>query len=146
MFCRRVELFLKFCLISSVWIITMIGSFYSSSKIAVGLDVFRSLVEYFKPLTRTMMSSGLWNYIRMYCLRLSLNFLYLSLAYICLDVVPKTAPKSSTSPLKCLIDDVYAGRLKLLPRPPRLWWSPILVQPPQPHPRPPLLELDLFVS
>ena len=96
----------------------MIGSFSSSADITVGLDVFKIVVGSFKSLTRTIVSSGFWNSIRMYCFVFLLNFLYWYLAYICSDVVPKTAPKSSISPLKLLIDDVCAGRLKRPPRPP----------------------------
>ena len=93
-----------------------------------------------------MMSSGLCNTLRMYCFRFSLNFLYWSLAYLCSDLVPKTAPKSFTYPLKFLINDVYDGRLKRPPLPPRPWWKPLPVQPPRPRPRPPLLEFDSLVS
>ena len=61
-------------------------------------------------------------------------------------MVPKTAPKSSTSTLKSLIDDVYARRLKYITFLPRPWQTPLPVKPPQPHPRPLLLELDSIVS
>ena len=87
----------------------MIGSFSSSDDSAMGLDVFKTVVRSFKYLTRTMMSSRFYNTLRMYCLRFSLNFFYWSLASLCSDVVPKNAPKSSTSPLKFLIVDVYTG-------------------------------------
>ena len=40
----------------------MIGSFWSSVDSAVGIDVSSTVIGYFKYLTRTMMSSGLWNY------------------------------------------------------------------------------------
>ena len=146
MFYRRVDLVLKNCLISSVYIITMIGSFSSSDYSAVGIDVFKTILGSFKYLTRTIMSSELWNTLSMYCFRFSLDFLYWYLASLCSDVVPKTAPKFYTSSLKFLIDDVYAGQLKLLPLPPRPWWPPLLVQPPRPRPRPPLLEFDSLVS
>ena len=88
----------------------------------------------------------LCNSSRMYCFSFSMNFLYWSLASLCLDLVPKTAPKSSTSPLNLLIDNVYAGRLKRLPRPPCTWWTPLPVQPPRPCPRTPLIALDSLVS
>ena len=116
-----------------------------SSDIAVGLYVFKIVVGYFKSLTRTIMSSEFWNSLKMYCFIFSLNFLYWSLASLCSDVAPKTAPKSSTSNLKFLIDDVYAGWLKVPPRPKRPWWPHLLVQPHRPRPRPPLLELDSLV-
>ena len=121
MFFRRVDLLLKNCLISSVLIIAIIGYLSSSADSDVGLDVFKIIVGSFKYLTRTMMSSWFWNTLRMYCFSFLLNLLYRSLAYLCSDMVPKTAPKSSTSPLKFLIDDVYAGWLKRLPVPPRPW-------------------------
>ena len=146
MFCCRVGLFLTYCLISSVWIITMIGSFLYSDDSAVGLDVFKTVVGSFKYLARTMISSEFWNYLRMYCFSFSLTFLYWYLASLCSDVIPKTAPKSSTSLLKFLIDDVYYGRLKRPPPLPRPWWPPLPVWPPWPHPRPLFLELDLLVS
>ena len=124
----------------------MIGFFLYSYNSDVGLDVFKTVVGFLKYLTRTMISSGFWNSLRMYFFRFLLNLLYLSLASICSDVVPKTAPKLSTSPLKFLIDDVHAGRLKLPPRPPRTWWPPLIVWPPWPRPLPPLLELNSLVS
>ena len=37
-----------------------------------------------------MISSGFWNYLRMYCSSFSLNFLHWSLDFLCLDAVPKT--------------------------------------------------------
>ena len=105
-------------LISSVWIITMIRHFSSSDYSAVGIDVFKIVVVSFTFMTRTMMFWGFWNSLRMYCFRFYMNFLYWPLASLFSDVVPKTEPKSYTSPLKFLIGDVYSGRLKLPPRPP----------------------------
>ena len=70
-----------------------------------------------------------------------LNFFYLSLASLCSSVVPNTAPKSSISILKFLINDVYYGRLNhqpCLPRPPHPWWPPIPLWPHQPRPHPPI--------
>ena len=93
-----------------------------------------------------MMSLGFWNSLKMYFFSFFLNFLYWSLASLCSDVVPKTAPKYSTSPLKFLVDNVYAEWLKRPPRPPRPWWSPLPVRPPWPRPHPLFLELDLLVS
>ena len=143
---RRVDLLLKHLLISSVWIITIIWSFSSSADSDVVCDLFKKVVGYFKSLTRTIMSSELWNYLRMYCLIFSLNFLFWYLASLRLDVVPKTAPKSSTSPLKFLVDNVYDGRLKPPPLPPRHWWPPLTVQSPWLSLRPQLLEMYLLVS
>ena len=145
MFCRRIDLFLKNCLISSVCIVNMIGSVSSSAVSTVGLDVFKTIMGSFKYLTRTMMSLEFCKYLRIYCFSFSLNFLYWSLVSLCSEVVPKTAPKSSTSPLKFLIDDVYAGQLKCPPLPLRPWWSLLLVQPPQPSPCSSYLELDSIV-
>ena len=65
----------------------MIGYFLSYDDSAVVIDVFRTFVGYFKYLTRTMMSSGFWNYLRMYCFIFLMNFLYWSLAYLCADMV-----------------------------------------------------------
>ena len=124
----------------------MIEYFSSSADSAVGLDVFKTIVGSFKYLTRTRIYSGFWNTIRMYCLSFSLNYLYWSLASIFSDVVPKNAPKFSSSPLKFLIDAAYAGRLKRPPLPPRPWQPPLPVQPPRALPRPPLLEFYLLVS
>ena len=93
-----------------------------------------------------MMSSGFYNSLRMYWFSFSLHFLYWYLAYLFSDVVPKTKPKSSTSPLNLLIYDVYDGRLKRPPFPSRPWWPPHLVRTPRPRPRPQLLEFDLLVS
>ena len=83
MICRRVDLFMKNCLISSVLIITMIRSFSSSAGSAVGLDVFNTILGYFKSLTRTMMPSGFCNTLGMYYFRFSVNLLYWSLASLC---------------------------------------------------------------
>ena len=87
MFCRRVDLFMKNCLIYSVLIITMIGYFSSSAGSAVGLDVFKTVLRHFKSLTRTMMSSGLYNTLGRYCFRLPVNFVYWSLATLCYDML-----------------------------------------------------------
>ena len=73
-------------------------------------------------------------------------FLYWSLPSLCSDMDPKTAPKSSTSLLKFLINDVYAGQLKCPPLPPRPWWTPLPVQTNRPCPHPPLLEFYSLVS
>ena len=54
----------------------MIRSLFSSVDSTVGLDVLKIVLGYFKVLTRTMVSSGLWNYCRMYRLSFSLKFLY----------------------------------------------------------------------
>ena len=146
MFFCRVELFLEIFLISSFWIITMIGSFSSSYGSYVVIDVFKTILGCFKSLARTMMSSGFWNTLRIYCFIFSLNFLYWFLASLYSDVVPKTAPKSSTSPLNFLINDVYAGLLKCTPLTPRPWWPPLMVRPPEPLHFPLLLEFDSLVS
>ena len=124
----------------------MIGSFLNSADSDVGLDAFKIIVGYFKSLTKTMTSSGFWNTLRIYCFRFLLNVLYWSLASFFSNVVPKTVPEYSTSTLKFLINDVYAGRLKRPPLPPRPWWLNLPVQTPWPHPCPPLLEFDLLVS
>ena len=135
-------IFLKNILVYSVWIINMIGYLSSSVDSAVGLNVFKLVVWYFKSLTIMAMSSRLWNYCRMYFFSFFLNFLNWPLASLWLAVVPNTAPKLSTSSLKFLIYDVYSGRLKLPLHPPRSWWPPLLVLPPQPHLRLPFLALD----
>ena len=124
----------------------MIGSFLSYTDIAVGLDVFKTIVGYFKYPTKTMMSSGFYNTLRVYYFSFSLNFLYWSLASLCSDVVPKTAPKSSTSPLKFLINDVYAGQLKPPPLLQSPWWTSRTILPPHPRPHLPLLEFYSLVS
>ena len=62
MFFRRVDPFLTYCLISSVWIISMIGYFSSSADNAVVLEVFKTIMGYFKSLTRMIVSSGLWRH------------------------------------------------------------------------------------
>ena len=93
-----------------------------------------------------MISSGFWNTLRMYCVRISLNFLYWCLASLCSDVAHKTTSKYSNSSLKSLIDDLYDVQLK---RPPLLtcpWWPPLPVMPPWLRPRLQLLEFDLLVS
>ena len=123
----------------------MIRSFLSSVDSDVGLNVFKIVAGYFKSLTRTMMSLGFWNYLMMYCFRFSPKFLYLSLDFICLEVVPKTVPKFSTSPLKFPIDYVYAGRLKHLTFSPYTFLSPHPVWPPWPCPCPPVLALDSLI-
>ena len=82
----------------------------------------------------------------MYCFSFSLNFLYLSLASVCSDAITKTAPKYSTSHLKFLTDDVYAGKLNCPSHLPHPWWPPLPVRPPRPCPCPPLLEVDSHVS
>ena len=145
MFFFSVDLFLKYCLISFVWILTMIGSFLSYVDGAVGLVVSITVIISFKSHTRTMMSSGLYNYRSMYGFSFLLNLFYWSLAYLWSAVVPKNAPKSSTYPLKFRIDDVYSGWLKRPPRPPRPWLPLLLPQPHWPRPRPTLLVLDSLV-
>ena len=112
----------------------------------MGLRVFKTVVGYSKYLTRTMMSSGFCNYHMMYYFSFSLNFLYWSLDFICLDVVPKTAEKSYTSTLNLLIDDVYTRRLKRPPCPSYPWWTTLQAKPPWPCPNTPLLALDSIVS
>ena len=145
MFCLSVDLFLTYCFISLVCIITMIGPFSSFVDSAVGLDVSSIVIGYFRSHTRTMMSAGSWNYRSTYCFGFWLNFLYWSLASLWLALVSKTAPKSSTSLLKFRIYDVYYGRLKQVPHPPRPWWPIISPQPPCPFTRPPLLVLDFII-
>ena len=120
---------------------TMIGSFLYSIDSAVGIDVSRAVISYFNSLTRTMIYSGFWKYWRTYSLRFLINLLYWFLA----SVVPKTAPKLSTSPLKLQIYDVYSGRLKFLPQPPRPYWPPLHPQPPWPFHWTLLLELGFLV-
>ena len=113
--------------------------------ISVRLDVFKTVVGSFKSLTKTMMYSGLCNYCRMYCFSFSLNFLYWYLDSLCLEVVPMAAQNLSTSPIKFLIDDVYARRLKHLPLPSDTWWPLLLVRPPWTCPRILLLAIALFI-
>ena len=120
---------------------TMIGSFLYSIDSAVGIDVSRAVISYFNSRTRTMIYSGFWKYWRTYSLRFLINLLYWFLA----SAVPKTAPKLSTSPLKLQIYDVYSGRLKFLPQPPRPWWPPLHPQPPRPFHWTLLLELGFLV-
>ena len=124
----------------------MIGNFSSSNYSTMGLDLLKTVVGYFKYLTRTMMSLGFCNIFRVYFFSFSLNFLYWSLASFFSDVFPKTAPKFSTYPLKLLIDYLYAGQLKFLTHLPRLWWPPLPVRPPRPRHCPPLHEIDSLVS
>ena len=93
----------------------MIRSLSSSVDSAVGIYAFKTAVGSFKSLTITMMFSEFWNSCSMYCFNFFLNFLYLYLDYLCLDVIPKTAPTFSTSTLKLLIDDVYTWWLKRMP-------------------------------
>ena len=71
----------------------MIWYLSTSVDSAIVLEVFKKFVGYFKSLTRTTVSYGLWNYRRMYCFSFSLNLFYLSLDYLCLSVVPNTAKK-----------------------------------------------------
>ena len=128
-----------------VCIIAIIGYLSSLVDSAVCFDVYKTVVGYFSYLTRMMMYSGFWNSCKMYCFILLLNFLYWSLDSICAEVVPETAPKSSTSPLNFLIDDVYAGLLKHKPRPQNPWWPPLPERPPWICPRPLMLAIDLLV-
>ena len=121
MFCLRVYLFLTYCFISSVLIITMIRSFSFCVYCDVGIDVSSTLIGYFRSCIRTMMYSGLWNSWSNYCFSFLINFLYWSLDSLYSAVVTKTAQKSSTSPLKFRIYDLCDGRLKRLPRPPCTW-------------------------
>ena len=100
----------------------------------------------FKYLTRMIMYSGLCNSFRMQCFIFSLNFLYWSLASLCLAVVPNTAQKVSIYPLKLRMEDVYVGWLKRLTRTSRPWWPPLPVKPTWPCPWPLLLALDSLVS
>ena len=145
MFCHRVDILnILFDLLSldqylDIYVLSSVDS-------AVGLDLFKTVVASFKYPTRTMMPPGFWNSRRMYYFRFSLNLLYWSLDYLCSAVVPKTAPKSSTSHLKFLVDYVYEERLKCPPRLSCSWRQPLLEWPPRLLPRPPLLALDLPVS
>ena len=124
----------------------MIGSLSYSVYSAVGIDFSKTCLWSFKYLTKTMISLGFCSSHRMYCFAILLDFLCWYLDSLCLAVVPKTAPKSSNYHFKFLVDDVYAGRLKHLPRPPRPLWLYLLVQPTRQRPYPPLLALDLLVS
>ena len=54
----------------------MIGYFLSSVGSTVVIDMFNTVVGYFKYLTRMMISSGFCNYRRTYCFIFSLNLLY----------------------------------------------------------------------
>ena len=146
MFFSRVDIFLKYFLISSVCIITTIGYFLSSADSYVDFYVFKTFVGHFKLLTIPMMYWGFWNSLRMYCFSFSLNLLYWSLNSLCSDVFPKTTPKSSTYPLKLQIDDMYTGWSNHLPRLLRPWWPPLLTRTPWPCHCPLLLELDSLVS
>ena len=74
MFYLNVDLFLTCFFISSVWIITMIGSFLSCVDSGVGLDVSSTVIRSFRYHTRTMMSSVLWNSWSTYCFSFSLKF------------------------------------------------------------------------
>ena len=123
----------------------MIGSFLSLVYSAIGIDMSSTVIGYFKSRTRTMMSSGFCNSSSTYCFSFYLNFLYWSFSFLCSSVAPKTAPKSSTSPLKLQIDDVYSVQLKLPHCVPRHWKPPLPTQLPWPHSWPPLLELDSLV-
>ena len=76
MFYHRINLFKTYFLISPVWIITKIVYLLSSFDIDVGIYVFKSVVGYFKSMTKMMTSSGFWNYCRMYYFSFSLKFLY----------------------------------------------------------------------
>ena len=140
-----VLIFKTYCLIFSVWIITIIGSFSSSLEISVSIGVYRTFTGCFKSLTITMMSSWFLNYHKRYCIRFSLNFSYWYSAYLCSALDPNNALIFSTSPLKFLIDDVYDGQLKLPTRPSHHWWPPLPVWAHQLRPWPPLLALDLIV-
>ena len=83
----------------------------------------------FRYRNRTMTSLGLWNYQNTYCFRLSLNFLYWSLAFLWLYMAPNTSPKTSSSPFMFQIDDLYAGRLKRPPHITHHWWPLLTPQP-----------------
>ena len=144
MFCFSLDLFLKYCLIYLVWIITMKGSILSCVEISVGIYVLNTVTGFFRSRTITMMYSGLLSSWSTYCFRFLLKLLYLSLASLCLYVVPKTTSKSYTSPLKFLIDYLYAGRLNHLTRPSCPWWP--LLTPWMPWHRNPLIVLDLIAS
>ena len=76
MFFRSVDIFLTYCFIASVWIITMIGFFSSSVETDVGLDVFKTVVGSFRYLTIMMMFSGFCNYSIMSFFSLLMSFLY----------------------------------------------------------------------
>ena len=121
------DIFLTYCFIYLVWITTIIGSFLSPKDSDVGLDVSITVIKYFKYSTRKMMYLGFFNYWSTYCFRVLLNFLYCSLASLCSAVVPQTEMKSSTYPLKFLIDNVYTGQLKFLTHLPQPSW-PLLLE------------------
>ena len=123
----------------------MIISFSSCVDSAVCLDVSRTVTRYFRYCARTIMSSGIWNSRITYCFSFLLNFLYWSLTYLWLAVVPKTAPKSSNSPLKFRIYDVYSGRLNIPTCPSRPWWPLLPTRPHRRCPWPPLLVFDFLI-
>ena len=123
----------------------MIGYFSSSSERALCLDVFKTAAGSFRYLIRTMMSSGFCNCCSMYCFSFLINFLYCSLAYLCLAVVPNIAPKLSASSLKLWIYDVYTGQLKRPHQQPRPLWSPLPVRPHRTRPWPLWLAFYLLV-
>ena len=145
MFCLSVDLLLTYCFISLVWIIKVIGYFSYFVYIDVCLDVYSTVIGYFRYHTRIMMHSGFWNSRSTYCFRFRLNFLHWSLAFLWSAVVPNTAPKSYNYLLKFWIDDMYSGRLKHMPRPPSTWWIIITPQPPWPSPRPPFPAINFLV-
>ena len=96
--------------------------------------------------TSTMISLVLRNSFSTYCFSFLLNFLNLSIPYLCLAVFPKTDPNSSTVPSKFCIDDVFGVILERLPHTPYHWE---LHLPPRPHwplPRPLLPVFDSLVG
>ena len=123
----------------------MIVSLLSLVYSAVGIDVSRTVFRYFISHTRTIVSSGLWNYHNTYCFRFSLNFLHWSLYYLGSAVVPKTITKSSNSPLRFQSDEFYFWRLKRPPCSPHPWWTLLPPQLTLPRNQPPLIVLDFLV-
>ena len=111
----------------------------------VGPDVSSTVIRSFRYHNRKIMSSGLWNYQNTYCFIFSVDFLYWSLDSFCLSMVLKYASKSSSSPLKFQIDDMYAGRLKRPPHPSHPWWLLLPPRPPRPRSWAQLLVLDSLI-
>ena len=86
---------------------TIMGYFTSSVDNNVRLDVLSIIIGFFISLTSMMLYLWLLNYHSTYFFIFSLNLFNWYFASLCLEMILKTSPNSSTLPLKLHIYGMF---------------------------------------